>query len=144
MAGQGRYPRSLNAPLSSAGAPTRVRTMTGPDGRVIRYLGRRLLPQAAALMTHGVYVVQPGDRIDLVANKLLGDPLQYWKLADANDEADPLALCATPGRRLRIPSALGDLARDPFGQPPAQGGSSIAARVTDDDDSSSDATGGGG
>ncbi len=133
MSRKSRYPRSMNPAQAAAGVPTRIRTMTGPDGDVIRYHARRILPLPDALATHGVYVVQPGDRIDLVAARLIGDPLQYWRLADVNDVPDPLALSA-PGRRLNIPAPLGDAAPDPFGLPPAMSGSAAAAPISDERD----------
>jgi hypothetical protein len=133
MARKSRYPRSMNPAQAAAGVPTRVRTMAGPDGNIIRYHARRILPLPETLATHGVYVVRPGDRIDLVATRLIGDPLLYWRLADVNDTPDPMALCA-PGRRLRIPAPLGDVAPDPFGLAPAMSGSAAAAPVTDERD----------
>ena len=37
------------------------------------------------------YQVQPGDRVDMIANSALGDPTLSWLLADANlvDAPDP-------------------------------------------------------
>lgn len=133
MSRKSRYPKSMNPAQAAAGVPTRVRTMAGSDGTVIRYHARRILPLPDNLATHGIYVVQPGDRIDLVATKLIGDPLQYWRLADVNDVPDPIALC-TPGRRLRIPAPLGDVAPDTFGLTPAMSGSAAAAPITDERD----------
>jgi len=134
MSRKTRYPKSLNPTQAAAGVPTRVRTMVGADGSVIRFHARRILPALDTLVTHGVYVVQPGDRIDLVAAKLVGDPLQYWRLADANDTPDPLALCAFPGRRLRVPAPLGDVSPDPFGLAPAASGTAAAAPISDERD----------
>lgn len=45
--------------------------------------------------------VAPGDRLDLLAWRLLGDPHQYWRLADANP--GDLDALEEPGRELRIP-----------------------------------------
>ncbi|HYM74175.1 MAG TPA: hypothetical protein VET89_14430 [Stellaceae bacterium] len=77
-------------------------TFTRPDGTVIRYLNRRIIPQADQFSTLRQYVVMQGDRIDTVANTQLGDPLLYWILCDANGASDPDALTAEPGRVLLI------------------------------------------
>lgn len=47
------------------------------------------------------YTVRPGDRLDLVAARLLGDPHAYWRLADANP--GDLAALEEPGRELDLP-----------------------------------------
>lgn len=47
------------------------------------------------------YTVRPGDRLDLVAARLLGDPHAYWRLADANP--GDLAALEEPGRELELP-----------------------------------------
>ena len=41
----------------------------------------------------------PGDRLDLITARTLGDPEQFWRICDANDALDPDDL-AEPGRRL--------------------------------------------
>ena len=38
--------------------------------------------------------VTPGDRLDLVANRIYGDPLMFWRLCDANDAMDPVRMLA--------------------------------------------------
>jgi hypothetical protein len=55
-----------------------------PAGQTIRYVGRRLIPQASLFATLAVHAVQQGDRIDVLAARYLGDPLLYWRIADAN------------------------------------------------------------
>jgi len=84
-------------------------TWTQPDGTVIRYLQRRIIPQPEQYATMRQYVTVEGDRIDNVANAQLGDPLLYWILCDANTAMDPDALTAEPGRVLRItlPAGIG-------------------------------------
>lgn len=81
-------------------APVPDATIELPDGRTVTYKRRRFLPQARDLQPLGEEVVQPGDRIDLVAARTLGDPEQSWRIADANETVDPAAL--EPGRRLII------------------------------------------
>lgn len=45
------------------------------------------------------------DRLDLVANRTLRDPLQAWRIADANTAMDPLALTRRAGATLQIPGS---------------------------------------
>ena len=46
--------------------------------------------------------VVAGDRLDLLAARYFGDPLQYWRIADANPAPSPDELLE-PGRVLIIP-----------------------------------------
>lgn len=43
------------------------------------------------------------DRLDLIAFRTLGDPLQFWQICDANNALNPIALAAESGRALRVP-----------------------------------------
>jgi hypothetical protein len=78
-------------------------TWTGPDGVDVPYLTRRMLPLADSLATMSLVTVAPGQRLDVLAARLQGDPLQFWRIADANDAMNPFDLVAVPGRRLRVP-----------------------------------------
>jgi nucleoid-associated protein YgaU len=74
------------------------------DGSVVRYVHRRFIPQAAQFPTFVVHQVQQGDRIELLAARYLGDPLLYWRIADANramSPGDPLV----SGDAVNIPRA---------------------------------------
>jgi hypothetical protein len=73
------------------------------DGRPIPYKLLRLAPELPAIQ--GV-AVAPGDRLDLLAFRLYGDPTQYWRLCDANRALWPPDLVAEPGRRLLVPPAV--------------------------------------
>jgi hypothetical protein len=73
-----------------------------PDGRTVVHLRRRLIPPLEAFDEIDGVVVQEGDRPDLVAARVIGDPEQYWRLADANGVTWPAELTAEPGRRLRV------------------------------------------
>ncbi|HEY0130455.1 MAG TPA: hypothetical protein VGB57_03550, partial [Allosphingosinicella sp.] len=54
----------------------------------------------------GRHRVTGGERIDNIAAEAFGDSEQYWKICDANGDADP-ALAASPdGRLLVIPLPL--------------------------------------
>ena len=80
-----------------------------PDGEVIPYLARRIVPQpgAANYATINTYVVKQGDRLDLIAAKYLGDPLMSWLICDANGAMRPYDLISTPGRTLAITTPQG-------------------------------------
>lgn len=86
------------------GVPTTVMTVTLPTGdtRQIAYLRRRLIPPPGQFATLSLYTVQQGDRPDTVAASQLGDPLAFWRVADANAALQPEAMTATPGATLRI------------------------------------------
>jgi len=96
MGPQSQYPRS------SRYHGTAVNTVTAPDGTLIPYLARRLLPDPAELSAVAQYTVAAGDRLDLIAFRFLGDPGQWWQVADANPAQDPRELTATPGAKIRI------------------------------------------
>lgn len=84
-----------------------VGTFDYPDGRTVTYVRRRFLPQGSEMTLIGAVGVQPGDRLDLIAHRVLGDPLAAWRILDANDAMDPAETlreaAADPTRRLRIP-----------------------------------------
>jgi hypothetical protein len=82
------------------GVPTQQLTL--PDGQVVVYLQRRLLPRPDSLVDLGTAVVRPQDRIDLIAARALGDPQLSWRIADANAAMTPQELESPVGRRLRI------------------------------------------
>ena len=79
---------------------------TAPDGSQVPYLLRRLLPARGPLATAALHQVEPGERIDTIANAALGDPTLSWMLADANLAMRPTEL-AQPGRMLVIPLPAG-------------------------------------
>ena len=97
---------AIAAPSSS---PRTSRCYTVPtavhvtaEGTQIPYLTRRFLPDPGLLTAVDSYQVRAGDRIDQTAYRFLGDPTQWWQLADANPALDPRELTATAGARLRI------------------------------------------
>jgi hypothetical protein len=47
--------------------------------------------------------VADNDRVDRIAWQALGDPRQFWRLADANGALHPDELTATVGRQLLVP-----------------------------------------
>jgi hypothetical protein len=82
-------------------------TLALPDGRMVSYARRRFLPQGDRLALLAEVSVTPGERIDGVSNRTLGDPLAFWRICDANIAMDPQAMledvAGDPNRRLRIP-----------------------------------------
>ena len=86
-----------------------VQQYTAPNGQVIAYLARRIVPQPGApnFATINQYTVRQGDRLDLIAAKYLGDPLMAWLICDANGAMRPHDLVATPGRTLAITTPQG-------------------------------------
>lgn len=79
------------------------------DGREIVYLRRRFLPEAATIASLVEHPVTEGERLDNVTAQYLGDPEQFWQVADANNAMHPADLTAEIGRRLRIPLLQGVL-----------------------------------
>jgi hypothetical protein len=82
-------------------------TRQEPSGRVVNYLATRILPLGDATAGPNATQVRANevDRLDMIANRALGDPLQAWQIADANDAIDPFALCRSPGRMLKLPAS---------------------------------------
>ncbi|WP_194825060.1 LysM peptidoglycan-binding domain-containing protein [Nocardia sp. XZ_19_231] len=72
------------------------------DGRTTRYLTRRFLPQPEELALLHTHTVAEGERLDNVTARYLGDPEQFWRIADANRALRPDDLLAVVGRELRI------------------------------------------
>jgi hypothetical protein len=82
---------------------------TAPNGQIIPYLQRRIVPQPGApnYATINQYVVKQGDRLDIIAGQYLGDPLMAWLICDANGAMRPADLVETPGSVIAITSPQG-------------------------------------
>ena len=59
----------------------------------------RAIPQPPPSLVHTVVAV---DRLDLLAHRYFGDPLQFWRIADANPALAPEDVL-DPGARISIP-----------------------------------------
>lgn len=84
-------------------APLETVQMTLPDGRTVAYKRRRFLPQGRTLPVLTTVTVMNGDRLDLIADRTLGNALLFWQVCDANNAMNPIELTAEPERTLRIP-----------------------------------------
>jgi hypothetical protein len=82
---------------------------TAPNGQVIPYLARRIVPHPGApnYATVNQYVVHQNDRLDIIAAKYLGDPLMAWLICDANGAIRPWDLVSKPGTVLAITTPQG-------------------------------------
>jgi hypothetical protein len=72
------------------------------DGKSIAYKRRRFLPVGADLPLLTETRVEQSDRLDLIANRTIGDSEQFWRVCDASDAMNPDDL-VEPGKWLRVP-----------------------------------------
>ncbi|WP_054032069.1 hypothetical protein [Desulfatitalea tepidiphila] len=80
-----------------------LETDGGPQGAFqILYLRRRFVPSPERFALLQEHAVEAGDRLDNITARYLGDPLQFWRVCDANNAMNPFDLTAAVGRRLRI------------------------------------------
>jgi hypothetical protein len=77
-------------------------TYTTADGREITYVRRRFLPRGEDLPLLVAVTVTDGDRLDLITARTLGDPEQFWRVADANNAMNPFDLTSEPGETIRV------------------------------------------
>lgn len=89
-------------PINSRYYLTPTARLSAADGTEVVYLRRRFVPPPERFALLGEHVVSQGDRLDLVAHRYLGDPEQFWRVADANGAVRPEELTEQIGRRLRI------------------------------------------
>jgi hypothetical protein len=85
----------------------RTATLELRDGRgatrEVRYVTRRFIPPPATdEETVAEHIVVDGDRLDALAARYLDDPLQFWRLCDANRAMHPLELTDDPGATLGV------------------------------------------
>ena len=75
----------------------------GADEPPIAYVRRRFIPQRRDIPIAGEVTIHDGDRPDLLAARVIGEPLRYWRVADANAVQDAAELTAAPGARVLVP-----------------------------------------
>ena len=105
--GQGRMPQQAIDPRSryfELSAQPAVHE--DEHGRQVPYLRRRFLPQGQRMPLLTQADPMPGDRLDLIAARTLGDSQLFWRICDACDAMNPFDLIAEQGRALRVPLPL--------------------------------------
>lgn len=88
-----------------ADLPTSTITVTWPDGsrREITYVRRRLLPRPDDHTLLSEHTMMPGERLDHIAARYLGDPAQFWRICDATTAIRPAEL---EGQGQRLPISM--------------------------------------
>ena len=94
--------RSLLFPPTSRYHNIEPTSLTQADGTEVIYLKRRFLPSPDRFTLLQEHVVTQGERLDNITARYLGDPLQFWRMCDANNAMNPPELTVEIGRRLRI------------------------------------------
>lgn len=84
--------------------PVHERTL--PDGTVVRYLARRVLPPVERHVPLEMRRLDGTERPDTVAADSYGDPALWWRIVDASGEAEPADLTRTEGRLILVPLPL--------------------------------------
>lgn len=103
----GAFPDNTFAPNSRYHTVAIGRLKRSADDPGVPYVLRRFIPQSRDIGIAGEHIIHAGERPDLLAAQLLGDPELYWRIADANVVADPFKLTDTPGERVVIPRPPG-------------------------------------
>jgi hypothetical protein len=96
-----------NLPATSRYYRVETATIDGADGVPTIYLKRRFIPQATQFQTRQIHQVQAGERIDNIAAHYLGDPEQFWQIADANGSMRADELSEQEGNLIKIPLNIG-------------------------------------
>lgn len=72
-------------------------------GEKIAYLRRRIIPLAEPDDNSFEHMVTEGDRLDNIAASHIGDPEQFWQIADYNNAIKPEELTEEPGKKILLP-----------------------------------------
>ena len=94
--------RSLLFPPTSRYHNIETATFKSADGKEIAHLKRRFVPAPEHFTLLQEHLVAEGDRLDNITALYLNDPLQFWRICDANNAMNPPELTAETGRQLRI------------------------------------------
>jgi len=94
----------LDASSRYASLTVKTQMVKQPDGelRPVRCIERRFLPVSGEGTTLIEHSVVQGDRLDNITAKYLGDPTQFWRIADANESMRPEELTDEIGSRITI------------------------------------------
>jgi hypothetical protein len=77
-------------------------TLETQDGKQIVFLRRRFVPPPERFDLLTEHTVSEGERLDNITALYLGDPVQFWRVCDANGVIRPEELTETVGRKIRI------------------------------------------
>ena len=80
-----------------------IRQQEDAEGHSMSYVSRRFLPQGETLPVLLNIKTQYGDRLDQLAARTLGNPLQFWRICDANNAMLPSDLTHPVGQTLIVP-----------------------------------------
>lgn len=80
-------------------------TLVTENGETEIYLKRRFLPPLESFLSLQQYTVAQNERLDHLAFRYLGDPEQFWRIADANTAMNASDLTEPAGRTIEIPLA---------------------------------------
>jgi hypothetical protein len=89
-------------PVNSRYYFTKTTKLEVSTGHEIVYLQRRFVPPPERFALLFEHTVTDGERLDNITAQNLGDPEQFWRIADANNAIAPEELTEERGRRLRI------------------------------------------
>lgn len=93
-------------PPNSRYARDAIRETTLTDGTVRDFVGRRIIPRTERFQALDRHRADGDERIDALSAERYGDPELYWRICDANGDADPGLACRPAGRLLVIPLPL--------------------------------------
>src|SRR5258705_12260021 len=94
------------------GLPTT--TIERPDGTRLVFVRRRFIPPPERFELLLEHSVAEGERLDHITARYLGDPEQFWRVAQGNRAMQPRHLVRQPGRRPAVPAAEGSSAAQGF------------------------------
>lgn len=103
----GAIPSSPFAPQSRYSSVPLTVLKLRPEAPGQVYARRRFIPSPSTLAIAARHLVSGLDRPDQLGARYFGDPLLYWRIADANAVVDPNELTDTLGRRVVIPLSPG-------------------------------------
>lgn len=82
------------------------RSVAKGDGTTVEFVGRRIIPALSRYRALTRHRASGDERIDMVAAEAFGDPELYWRICDANGDADPGPAAKPAGRLIVIPLPL--------------------------------------
>jgi hypothetical protein len=77
--------------------------MKTPDGKTIAYLRRRIIPPAEQSESSREHMVSESERLDNITASHIGDPEQFWQIADYNYAMKPEKLTGESGKIILLP-----------------------------------------